>query len=124
MNGSIAQGCFIELSFPNGTLYALANASRNEGQKVILTMLPAYCYNISVYDWEEDGSMGDLPIPVSQAVWNDSCSTPTAPPSSASGMHFNKLLLAQLLSGWLTTLDYSVSYHDRQQHKVIYFLLF
>ncbi len=87
VDGSVAQGCFVELSFPHGTLYALASASRNEGEKLISTMPPAHCYNISVYDWEEDGSMGDLPIPVSQAVWNDSCSTPSAPPSSASGMH-------------------------------------
>ncbi len=89
MKGSVAQGCFVELSFPNGTLYALANASRNEGEKVISTTLPAHCYNISVFDWEEDGSMGDLPIPVSQAVWNESCSTPSITPPLETGIHFN-----------------------------------
>ncbi len=87
MKGSVAQGCFIELSFPDGTVYELANTSRNEGEKLISTMLPAHCYNISVYDWEEDGSMGDLPIPVSQAVWNESCSTLAITPSPAAGKH-------------------------------------
>ena len=104
VEGSKAQGCFIELTFPNGTQYLLINASKAETAREIPTSLPAHCYDVQVYDWESDGRMGDLAIPASSAVWNDFCLAESTPPSSASGIHHIHLPLIPLLSGWLVCL--------------------
>ncbi len=64
----------------------VATSTRREAEIELSTTLPAHCYDVYVYDWEEDGTMGELAIPVSTAVWNDSCSVHTPPPTSESGM--------------------------------------
>ncbi len=94
--GSEARGCFIAVSYPNGTHYKVANSTRREAEIELSTQLPAHCYDVHVYDWEEDGTMGELAIPVSAAVWNDSCSIHTPPPTSESGTQKKgKMLLKQ-----------------------------
>ncbi len=70
-----------------------------EAEIELLTPLPAHCYDVYVYDWEEDGTMGELAIPVSTAVWNDSCSTHTPPPTAASGMQLIPCAVIQTLCG-------------------------
>ncbi len=63
----------------------VARSTRREAEIELLTPLPVHCYDVYVYDWEEDGTMGELAIPVSIAVWNDSCLTHITLPSSESG---------------------------------------
>ena len=99
LDGSEARGCYIELTFPNGTHYQLVNASRNATANISLA-LPAHCYNIQVYYWEADGTIGNVSIPVSDGTWNVSCLLKT-PPSSASGMHSPHFPLLQLFTGGL-----------------------
>ncbi len=87
LRGSRAKGCIIELSdSSNETQYELVYTSRDENKTEISTQLPAYCYDVYVYDWEEDGTMGERAVPVSTAVWNESCLTHITLPSSESGM--------------------------------------
>ena len=66
--GSQALGCHIQLSFSND--YQAVNISREGGlliaHQFIETHLPAHCYQsqLYVYDWEADGTVGTLPVPV------------------------------------------------------------
>ncbi len=87
--GSEAKGCFVELKY-NNTVYVVLNMSRDSGSSSVnisgAVPMPAHCYDIVVYDWEQDGTMGNLSIPVSEAVFNNSCRKPShdQPPT---GMH-------------------------------------
>lgn len=85
IEGSHSQGCYIELAYPNGTEYDWISVPRNEGRRKVLTLLPVHCFNICVYDWEADSTIGHLPIPLNVAVWNESCSG--LPPTSGSGQY-------------------------------------
>ena len=66
--GFQALGCHVQLSFYND--YQAMNISREGGlliaHQLIKTHFPAHCYQsqLSVYDWEADGTVGTLPIPV------------------------------------------------------------
>ncbi len=65
----------------------VANGIRRVAEIELLTPLPAHCYDVYVYDWEVDATMGELAIPVSTAAWNDSCLTHTPPPSGMQLIH-------------------------------------
>ena len=66
--GSQALGCHVQLSFSND--YQAVNISREGGlltsHQFIETHFPAHCYQsqLYVYDWEADGTVGTLPVPV------------------------------------------------------------
>ena len=66
--GSQALGCHMQLNFSND--YQAVNISREGGlltaHQFIETHLPAHCYQsqLYVYDWEADGTVGTLPVPV------------------------------------------------------------
>ncbi len=82
VTGSKAQGCYVELTLTSNTSQSeWVPVSREPGatttQMEITTSLPAHCYSINVYDWEEDGSMGGLPIYVSSAGRIGSCEDST-----------------------------------------------
>ena len=80
--GSQALGCHVLLSFFNGS-ESLNISRHNESfvQQEVVSDFPVYCNQseISVYDWEADGTIGELPIPVetsfSDGVSNQSCGT-------------------------------------------------
>ena len=67
--GSQALGCHVQLNFSNDT--RSQTISREDGSLTSCTVLEvnagcfsAYCYQsqLSVYDWEADGTVGTLPI--------------------------------------------------------------
>ena len=76
--GSQALGCHVQLHF-SSDLQA-HNISRSVGslvaQREIKTQLPPQCYQLqlSVYDWEADGTVGTLPIPVKEMMFADKSS--------------------------------------------------
>ena len=59
-------------------MYQMIPRVNGTAKGVIRTEFSVDCYNISVMDWEEDGSIGSLGVPVS-GVWNDEqCTIPVA----------------------------------------------
>ena len=67
-DGSQALGCHVQLSFSRDS--HTQNISREGGSLIahqeINTHFPSHCYQSQfyVYDWEADGTVGTLPIPV------------------------------------------------------------
>ena len=66
--GSQALGCHVQLSFSSDS--EAVNISREDRSLIvrqeIKTRFPSYCYQsqLYVYDWEADGTVGRLPVPV------------------------------------------------------------
>lgn len=77
--GSQALGCHVQLNFCNDR--ETLNISRSFGSLVAQleinkTQLPPQCYQLqlSVYDWEADGTVGTLPISVREMMFADNTS--------------------------------------------------
>ena len=66
--GSQALGCHVQLNFSSDS--QAVNISRVNRSLIICqkikTHFPSHCYqsHVYVYDWEADGTVGTLPIPV------------------------------------------------------------
>ena len=80
--GSQALGCHVQLNFCNDR--ETLNISRSFGSLVAQleinkTQLPPQCYQLqlSIYDWEADGTVGTLPIPVREMMFADNTSQAT-----------------------------------------------
>ena len=77
--GSQALGCHVQLNFSND--YQAVNISREGGlltaHQFIETHFPAHCYRsqLYVYDWEADGTVGTLPVPV-ETMLSEGASAP------------------------------------------------
>ena len=77
--GSQALGCHVQLSFSND--YQAVNISREGGlltaYQFIETHFPAHCYRsqLYVYDWEADGTVGTVPVPV-ETMLSEGASAP------------------------------------------------
>ena len=70
--GSQALGCHVRLSFSKVINISRVNESLITHEE-IKTHFPAHCYQsqLYVYDWEADGTVGTLPIPV-ETVFSES----------------------------------------------------
>ena len=83
--GSQALGCSVELVSPEDSV--LWNITRENGSLVaernITTLLPAHCYNISVYDLERDGTVGEVAVLVVGAERDEACNPDSNPGSGA-----------------------------------------
>ena len=86
--GSQALGCHVQLSFSND--YQAVNISRENGlinaHQCIETHLPSHCYRsqLYVYDWEADGTVGTLPVPV-ETMLSEGASAACETITSATG---------------------------------------
>ena len=78
--GSQALGCHVQLSFSSDS--EAVNISREDRgdrsliiRQEIKTHFPSHCYQsqLYVYDWEADGTVGTLPIPV-ETMYSDTAS--------------------------------------------------
>ena len=75
--GSQALGCHIQLNFSSDS--QALNISREDRSLIlrqeIKTRFPSHCYHSQfyVYDWEADGTVGVLPIPV-ETVFSEGAS--------------------------------------------------
>ena len=61
--GTLAKGCVVCLEKSGEVVYQMIPRVNGTAKGVIRTEFSVDCYNISVVDWEEDGSMGSLYIP-------------------------------------------------------------
>ena len=71
--GSPACGCYISLtslypseppeSSSHGVIVLRSNTSSQATTTLVLTQQPA-CYHLEVYDWEKEGEVGQIPIPL------------------------------------------------------------
>ena len=66
--GTLAKGCVVYLEKSGEVVYQMIPRVNGTAKGVIRTEFSVDCYNISVMDWEEDGSMGSLPVPVNSAI--------------------------------------------------------
>ena len=66
--GSQALGCHIEFLMQSSVKSINMNISKNESLEtasgVITLAYPLACYDICAYDWESDGTRGEVRIPV------------------------------------------------------------
>ena len=98
--GSQALGCHVQLNFSND--YQAVNISREGGlltaHQFIETHLPAHCYQsqLYVYDWEDDGTVGTLPVPV-ETMLSEGASAPCELITPATGTINPGQLVNQLL---------------------------
>ena len=90
--GSQALGCHVQLSFSSDS--QAVNISRQDRSlkicQEIKTHFPSHCYKSQLYvhDWEADGTVGTLPIPVETIFSEDSSKacgtiTPTSGPANS-----------------------------------------
>ena len=63
--GTLAKGCVVYLKKSGKVVYQMIPRVNGTAKGVIRTEFSVDCYNISVMDWEEDGSIGSLGVPVS-----------------------------------------------------------
>ena len=92
--GTLAKGCVVCLEKSGEVVYQMIPRVNGTAKGVIRTEFSVDCYNISVMDWEEDGSMGLLSVPVS-GVWNDEqCTIPVA---ASGGLYLRR-------GGWTRSL--------------------
>eukprot|EP00731_Ephydatia_muelleri_P011543 Em0006g437a len=61
--GTLAKGCVVCLEKSGEVVYQMIPRVNGIAKGVIRTEFSVDCYNISVMDWEEDGSIGSLYIP-------------------------------------------------------------
>ncbi|KAL5500481.1 hypothetical protein EMCRGX_G012053 [Ephydatia muelleri] len=66
--GTLAKGCVVYLEKSGEVVYQMIPRVNGTAKGVIRTEFSVDCYNISVMDWEEDGSIGSLPVPVNSAI--------------------------------------------------------
>ena len=95
--GSQALGCHVQLNFSNNP--QVLNISREDesliAQQDIKTQLPPHCYQLRfyVYDWEADGTVGTLLIPVEMMFDNrasEACETATGTSTPAAPINTGK----------------------------------
>ena len=72
--GTLAKGCVVCLEKSGEVVYKMIPRVNGTAKGVIRTELSVDCYNISVVDWEEDGSIGSLHVPVDSAILLNSSS--------------------------------------------------
>ena len=58
--GTLAKGCVV---FLEKSVYQMISRVNGTAKGVIRTEFSVDCYNISVVDWEEDGSIGSVVVP-------------------------------------------------------------
>ena len=58
--GTQASGCVVRLEGSGGVVYQMVPRVNETAKGVVRTEFSVDCYNISVVDWEEDGSVGSL----------------------------------------------------------------
>ena len=58
--GTLAKGCVVCLEKSGEVVYQMIPRLNRTAKGVIRTEFSVDCYNISVMDWEEDGSIGSL----------------------------------------------------------------
>ena len=73
--GTQARGCAVCLEKSGKVVYQMVPRVNETAKGVISTEFSVDCYNISVVDWEEDGSIGSLGVPVSGVWGNEGCTT-------------------------------------------------
>ena len=66
--GTQARGCAVCLEKSGEVVYQMVPRVNETAKGVIRTEFSVDCYNISVVDWEEDGSTGSLGVPVNLAL--------------------------------------------------------
>ena len=78
--GSQAQGCYVLLSFFSGNhSFNISRLNESFVEQEVAILFPVHCNQpeISVYDWEADGTIGTLPISLQTSflngVSNESC---------------------------------------------------
>ena len=59
-----ARGCVVRLERSGGVVYQMIPRVNETAEGVVITEFSVDCYNISVVDWEEDGSIGSVAIPM------------------------------------------------------------
>ena len=94
--GSQALGCHVQLNFSND--FQTWNISREDESltsctvlQVNITCYPSDC-NLSqayVYDWEADGTVGTLPVPVATVFSEEASKACRAAPSTPTSGHIN-----------------------------------
>ena len=60
--GTQARGCVVRLERSGGVVYQMIPRVNETANGLVRTEFSVDCYNISVVDWEEDGSIGSLDI--------------------------------------------------------------
>ena len=60
--GTQARGCVVRLERSGGVVYQMIPRVNETAKGVVRTEFSVDCYNISVVDWEEDGSIGQCLI--------------------------------------------------------------
>ena len=115
--GTSAMGCVVEVSM--GKDKELVWIPRQDGSLlatgVIETELPVFCNDeavVLVYDWEEDGSMGSLPLSVNvteSTGSQDDCDTyittaPTTSTTDKNGKIFNMIFNLMCMYTCIVTL--------------------
>ena len=63
VEGSDARGCAYSISAA-GVESVTGTIARNNTEGVIVELANISCYNVLVYDWERDGTIGTLPVPI------------------------------------------------------------
>ena len=69
--GTQAKGCVVCLEKSGEVVYQMISRVNGTAEGVIRTQFSVDCYNISVVDWEEDGSIGSLGVPVNSNLYTD-----------------------------------------------------
>ena len=64
---TLAKGCVVCLEKSGEVAYQLIPRVNGTAKGVIRTEFSVDCYNISVVDWEEDGSIGSQTVPINVA---------------------------------------------------------
>ena len=64
--GTLAKGCVVCMEKSGEVVYQRIPRVNGTAKGVIRTEFSVDCYNISVVDWEEDGSIGSLYIPTTE----------------------------------------------------------
>ena len=67
--GTLAKGCVVCLKKSAEVVYQMIPRVNGTAKGVIRTEFSVDCYNISVMDWEEDGSIGSLRVPVNSNLY-------------------------------------------------------
>ena len=67
--GTQARGCAVCLEKSEKVVCQMVPRVNETAKGVIRTEFSVDCYNISVVDWEEDGSIGSLGVPMNLSVY-------------------------------------------------------
>ena len=62
--GTLAKGCVVRLEKSGEVVYQMIPRVNGTAKGVIRTEFSVDCYNISVVDWEEDGLIGSVAVPL------------------------------------------------------------